>query len=64
MFSSFISKFKAKIVKIALDHADWVQVMQDELNEFKRNNVWILFPTPKDASVSGMKWVFHNNMSK
>ncbi|KAI3700157.1 hypothetical protein L2E82_44776 [Cichorium intybus] len=37
MFNSFISKIEPKTVKIALDHADWVQAIQDELNEFERN---------------------------
>ena len=38
--------------------------MQDELNEFERNKVWRLIPTPKDASVVGLKWVFRNKMDK
>ena len=49
MFSSFIYKIEPKTVKIALDHSDWLQAMQEELNEFERNNVWRLIPTPKDA---------------
>ncbi|XP_023752275.1 uncharacterized mitochondrial protein AtMg00820-like [Lactuca sativa] len=52
------------MVNTALDHADWVQVMQEELHEFKRNRVWRLIPTPKDASVVGLKWVFRNKMDK
>ncbi|XP_052626769.1 uncharacterized protein LOC128133398 [Lactuca sativa] len=38
--------------------------IQDELNEFERNKVWRLIPTPKDASVVGLKWVFRNKMDK
>ena len=64
MFNSFISKIKPKNVKIALDHSDWVQAMQEELNEFERNKVWRLIPTPKDASVVGLKWVFRNKLDK
>ena len=64
MFHSFISKIEPKNVKIALDHSDWVQAMQDELNEFERNNVWKLVPAPKDASILGMKWVFRNKLDK
>ena len=64
MFNSFISKIEPKTVNIALDHSDWVQAMQDELNEFERNKVWRLIPTPKDASVVGLKWVFRNKMDK
>ena len=38
--------------------------MQEELNEFERNKVWRLIPTPKDASVVGLKWVFCNKLDK
>ncbi|XP_023741070.1 uncharacterized mitochondrial protein AtMg00820-like [Lactuca sativa] len=40
------------------------QDMQDKLNEFKRNKVWRLIPTPPDASVVDQKWVFRNKMDK
>jgi len=60
MFNSFIAKIEPKNVKIALDHSDWVQAMQDEFNEFERNKVWRSIPDPRDASVLGMKWVFRN----
>ena len=64
MFNSFVSKIEPKTVNIALDHSDWVQAMQNELNEFERNKVWRLIPTPKDAFVVGLKWVFQNKMDK
>ncbi|KAL7604701.1 hypothetical protein Lser_V15G20152 [Lactuca serriola] len=64
MFHSFISKNEPKTVKIVLDHSDWVQAMQDDLNEFERNKLWWLIPTPKNASVVGLKWVFQNKLDK
>jgi hypothetical protein len=33
--------------------------MQEELNNFKRNEVWSLVPRPKQ-NVVGTKWVFYN----
>jgi hypothetical protein len=42
-----------------LQDLDWVLVMQEELNNFKRNEVWSLVPRPKQ-NVVGTKWVFHN----
>ncbi|KAI3524143.1 hypothetical protein L1887_02795 [Cichorium endivia] len=36
----------------------------DKLNEFERNKVWRLVPTPENASVLGMKWIFRNKMDK
>ncbi|XP_023748406.1 uncharacterized protein LOC111896671 [Lactuca sativa] len=38
--------------------------MQEELNEFECNKVWRLIPTPKDALVVGLKWVFWNKLDK
>ncbi|KAL8147589.1 hypothetical protein AgCh_005055 [Apium graveolens] len=49
-----------KKVEEALQDADWVQAMQEELNEFERNKVWTLVPRPKNRSVVGTKWVFRN----
>ena len=36
--------------------------MLEELNEFERNKVFV--PTPKEASIVGMKWVFRNKIDK
>ena len=58
MFNSFVSKIEPKTVKIMLDHADQVQEMQEELNEFERNKVWRLVLAPENSTVVGMKWLF------
>ncbi|KAK0572825.1 hypothetical protein LWI29_037799 [Acer saccharum] len=38
----------------------WVGAMQEELNQFERNEVWSLVPRPKDINVIDTKWVFRN----
>ena len=38
--------------------------MQEELNQFKRNDVWTLVPLPKDKSIIGTKWVFRNKLDE
>ena len=38
--------------------------MQEELNNFDRNNVWDLVQKPKDCSVIGIKWVFRNKLDE
>lgn len=43
------------MVNVSLDHFDWVEAMQTELNEYERNKVWCLIPTPLGASVVGME---------
>jgi hypothetical protein len=37
--------------------------MQDELNNFKRNEVWSPMPCPKQ-NIVGTKWVFHNKQDE
>jgi len=38
--------------------------MQEELNNFDRNNIWDLVSRPKNYSVIGTKWVFHNKLDE
>jgi len=38
--------------------------MHDELNQFTRNNVWVLVPRLFDMNVSGTKWVFRNKLDE
>ncbi|KAL8116656.1 hypothetical protein AgCh_022995 [Apium graveolens] len=60
LYNSFLSQTEPKKVEEALQDVDWVQIMQEELNEFERNKVWTLVPRPKNRSVVGTKWVFRN----
>jgi hypothetical protein len=34
--------------------------MQEELNNFTCNDVWVLEPPPKNKNIIGTKWVFRN----
>ena len=38
--------------------------MQDELNQFTRNDVWLLVPKTNDMNIIGTKWVFRNKMDE
>ena len=38
--------------------------MQEELNQFKRSNVWTLTERPKYNSVIGTKWIFRNKLDE
>ncbi|KAK6147692.1 hypothetical protein DH2020_018604 [Rehmannia glutinosa] len=38
--------------------------MQEELNQFERNNVWELVQRPTHQNVIGTKWVFRNKMNE
>ncbi|KAL9254434.1 Retrovirus-related Pol polyprotein from transposon RE1-like protein [Drosera capensis] len=58
--SCFISEIEPKAVNEALNDPNWVDSMQEELNEFERNEVWYLTPRPKNYPIIGCKWVFRN----
>jgi hypothetical protein len=56
---SFVSSIEPYMVEDALRDSDWVMAMQEELNNFTRNEVWHLVPRP-NQNVVGTKWVFRN----
>jgi hypothetical protein len=58
--SCFVSKFELKNVKEALTDDLWIEAMQEELNQFKRSEVWDLVPRPNDINVIGTKWIYKN----
>jgi hypothetical protein len=62
-YYSFVSSLEPLKVKQALGDPDWVIAMQEELNNFKRNQVWILVERP-NTNVIGTKWVFRNKQDE
>jgi hypothetical protein len=47
-------------VEEALKDPDWLLAMQEELNNFTHNDVWVLEPPPKNKNIIGTKWIFRN----
>ena len=62
-FYSFVSSLEPLRVEQALEDLDWVIAMQEELNNFTRNEVWSLVERPKQ-NVIGTKWVFRNKQDE
>jgi hypothetical protein len=60
---SFVSSFKPFKIEDALCDPDWVVAMQEELNNFKWNEVWSLVERPKQ-NVVRTKWIFHNKQGE
>jgi hypothetical protein len=58
-----VSSIEPYRVEDALRDPDWVVAMQEELNDFTRNEVWHLVPHP-DQNVVGTKWVFRNKQDE
>jgi hypothetical protein len=60
---SFVSSIEPYRVEDALRDPDWVLAMQEELNNFTRNEVWHLVPRP-NQNIVGTKWVFCNKQDE
>ncbi|KAK2403016.1 hypothetical protein QL285_052490 [Trifolium repens] len=59
-----ISMIEHKNVDEALTDDGWIVAMQDELNQFQRNDVWDLVPRPTHKNIIGTKWVFRNKLNE
>ncbi|GJR64539.1 retrovirus-related pol polyprotein from transposon TNT 1-94 [Tanacetum coccineum] len=53
-----------KNINEALKDENWVMAMQEELNQFKTNDVWELVPNPMDMTIIGTKWVYRNKLDE
>ena len=62
--AAFISQIEPQSFANAENDESWIMAMQEELNQFERNNVWELVPKPEHQSVIGTKWVFRNKMDE
>jgi hypothetical protein len=58
-----VSSIEPYRIKDALQDLDWVVAMQEEHNNFTRNEVWHLVPCPSQ-NVLGIKWVFRNKQDE
>jgi hypothetical protein len=57
---AFVSEIEPKNIEEAETDEFWLIAMEEELNQFERNNVWTLVPRPTHQSIIGTKWVFRN----
>jgi hypothetical protein len=62
-FYSFVSSLEPIKVEQALEYPNWVVAMQEELNNFERNQVWELVERT-NTNIIGTKWVFRNKQAK
>ncbi|GKA17559.1 putative ribonuclease H-like domain-containing protein, partial [Tanacetum coccineum] len=44
----------------ALNNPDWVEAMQEEMQQFKNQQVWVLVELPKGKRAIGTKWILKN----
>nr|GEV64288.1 putative ribonuclease H-like domain-containing protein [Tanacetum cinerariifolium] len=60
LFSWFLSQVEPKKIFDALHVLSWVEAMQEELLQFKIQNVWTLVDCPKGVRPIMTKWVLKN----
>jgi hypothetical protein len=58
-----VSSIEPYRIEDALRDPDWMVAMQEELNNFTRNEVWHLV-LHSNQNVVGTKWVFHNKQDE
>ena len=63
-YVAFVSQIEPKNVKEALQDDHWIMAMQEELNQFERNQVWELVPKPDDRPEIGTRWVYRNKLDE
>ncbi|GAU51185.1 hypothetical protein TSUD_412110 [Trifolium subterraneum] len=59
-----ISQIEPKSINEAIIDESWVEAMKEELQQFEKNEVWNLVPSPKDHSIIGTRWVFRNKLDE
>jgi len=59
-----LSVIEPAIVDEELSDEGWILAMQEELNQFQRNDVWDLVPKPHQKNIIGTKWVFRNKLNE
>ena len=62
--SAFIASFESHDVGHALSDSSWVNAMHEELENFERNQVWVLVELPPNVYTIGTKWVFKNKQGE
>lgn len=60
----YSSTIEPKNIEKALTDEYWTEAMQDELQQFERNDVWELVPRLDSVNVNGSKWVYKNKADR
>jgi len=61
---AFVLQIEPKSIHEALIDNRWINAMQEEHNQFTRNDVWRLVPKTSKMNMIGTKWVFRNMMDE
>ena len=59
-----VSLIEPTSVYEALLDTNWILAMQEELDQFSKNDVLDFIPEPKENHVIGTKWVFRSKLNE
>ena len=59
-YTCYTSSIEPKNFKEALEDEYWLTKMQEELDQFIRNEVWGLVLQSHSVNIIGTKWIFKN----
>nr|GFB64246.1 retrovirus-related Pol polyprotein from transposon TNT 1-94 [Tanacetum cinerariifolium] len=57
-FDAFLTFVEPKNFKQAMTEASWIDVMQEEIHEYKRVQDWELVPCPDKVMLIELKWIY------
>ncbi|GKE93722.1 retrovirus-related pol polyprotein from transposon TNT 1-94 [Tanacetum coccineum] len=60
MYALIVITIEPKNIKEAMADHSWIESIQDELNQFKRLQVWELVPRPEGKNIITLKWLWKN----
>ena len=58
------SNKQLKIIEKAENDPNWIVAIEEELNQFKQNNIWTPVEKPLDKSIIEIKWEFRNKLDE
>ncbi len=61
---AFVLHFEPKRIEEAEKDVNWINAMQEELNQFTRNKVWNLVERPSEYPIIGTKWIYKNKLDE
>nr|GFC59047.1 putative ribonuclease H-like domain-containing protein [Tanacetum cinerariifolium] len=60
LFACFLSQVEPRSVAQALEDPSWVDAMQEKMQQFKFQYVWVLVDLPAGKYAIGTKWILKN----
>ena len=61
---TLLSHIEPSSIKEECKYENWVNAMNEELDQIEKNQTWEQVPRPKNKNVIGTKWVFKNKVNE